>query len=363
MAKKKKSKKGRVAAHIRENQGKRAAAAASGGEVGADKRAPLLAPPLGVGKPKRPREPEAVAAGVAARDDPARKEKERTDANNYLAAWLSVRKAKEAAEEAGVPPPTSNGVWKFNKNTQAWLLRNAFSDDQIGEKSFGTLCLYLEGLKGAGRQRVLAAAQEIIDKHGPDEGEEQTAVEREAAREAAALEVATPGPVDVEEESAASVAAVAPSGYNSDSTDEGEEGESDSRGNAVGAAGEQGGGGVAAAPQAGVEGVGGGEFSFSFFGGKAPETISVGAPRQKQRLDSDSGDTSSSGDSSDDDDDDDQEENGAGGADGAAQASAPAEKKRRKARSALTGVLKAAAKAKAAAVAYERALQVAEVLA
>lgn len=62
MAKKSKSKGGkkkkRVAAHIRENQGKRAAAAASGeGEVGADKRAPLLAPPLGVGKPKRPREP------------------------------------------------------------------------------------------------------------------------------------------------------------------------------------------------------------------------------------------------------------------------------------------------------------------
>ena len=59
MAKKKKGgKKKRVAAHIRENQGKRAAAAASGdGELGADKRAPLLAPPLGVGKPKRPREP------------------------------------------------------------------------------------------------------------------------------------------------------------------------------------------------------------------------------------------------------------------------------------------------------------------
>lgn len=59
MAKNKKGgKKKRVAAHIRENQGKRAAAAASdSGEVGADRRAPLLASPLGVGKPKRPREP------------------------------------------------------------------------------------------------------------------------------------------------------------------------------------------------------------------------------------------------------------------------------------------------------------------
>ena len=46
-------------------------------------------------------------------------------------AWLSVRKAKEAAEEAGASPPNSTGVWKFNKNTQAWLLRNVFSDDQV----------------------------------------------------------------------------------------------------------------------------------------------------------------------------------------------------------------------------------------
>ncbi len=46
-------------------------------------------------------------------------------------AWLSVRKAKEAAEEAGVAPPPATGVWKFNKNTQGWLLRHVFSDDLV----------------------------------------------------------------------------------------------------------------------------------------------------------------------------------------------------------------------------------------
>ncbi|CAN0356044.1 unnamed protein product, partial [Ectocarpus sp. 12 AP-2014] len=155
MAKKKKStkKKKRVAVHIRENiKGKREAAASADGEVGADKRAPLLAAPLGVGKPKRPREPADAASLGKVKDDPARKEKERTDANNYLAGWLAVRKAKEAAKEAGVAPPPATGVWKFNKNTQAWLLRHVFSDDQIDDKRFETLCLYLEGLKGAGRQ-------------------------------------------------------------------------------------------------------------------------------------------------------------------------------------------------------------------
>lgn len=50
----------------------------------------------------------------------------------FLKAWLAVRKAEEAAQEAGVAAPPATGVWKFNKNTQAWLLRHAFSEDQVG---------------------------------------------------------------------------------------------------------------------------------------------------------------------------------------------------------------------------------------
>ncbi|CAM9355071.1 unnamed protein product [Ectocarpus sp. 8 AP-2014] len=341
MAKKKKSTKNkkRVAVHIRENiKGKREAAASADGEVGADKRAPLLAAPLGVGKPKRPREPADAASLGKAKDDPARKEKERTDANNYLVAWLTVRKEKEAAEEAGVAPPPATGVWKFNKNTQAWLLRHVFSDDEIDDKRFETLCLYLEGLKGAGRQRVLAAAQAIIDKHGPDEGKEQTAAEREAA----AAEVATADDEIVTNETAA----VVPSGYNSDSTDDDEE---DNDGGAVAGARQTGGeGGVAAPPPAAARTGNAGEFSFGFFDGTAEEATSKTAAKEES-------DSDGSSSSSDD------EEGGDGG--GAVEALAPATKKPRKARSALTGKSKAEAKAKAAAVAYERALQVAEVLA
>ncbi|CAM9565973.1 unnamed protein product [Scytosiphon promiscuus] len=363
MAKKKKGgKKKRVAAHIKENQGKRAAAAAAGdGDVGADKRAPLLAAPLGVGKPKRPREPDAVPSG-GVKDDVARKEKDRTTANNYLAAWLTVRKAKEAAEEAGVAPPSTTGVWKFNKNTQAWLLRHIFSEDQVDEKGFGTLCLYLEGLKGAGRQRVLAAAQEIIDKHGPDEGEEQTAAAREAAREAAEAEAAAASAVEVE--AADETVAVVPSGYNSDSTDEGEEDIGADKDNVGAGKGDEGGrAGVVVPPVAVAAGGSGGskgEFAFSFFDANAAKST---APPQNSvattRDDSDSSD--SSGSSSDDSSDDDDDEEGMS-ANSAAESSAPATKKPRKARSALTGQSKAEAKAKVAAVAYERALQVAEML-
>lgn len=67
-----------------------------------------------------------------------------------LQAWLCVRKVKEAAEEAGRAPPASNGVWKFNKNTQAWLLRHVFSDDQVS----AALLLSRERERGGGRYTV-----------------------------------------------------------------------------------------------------------------------------------------------------------------------------------------------------------------
>lgn len=204
---------------------------------------------------------------------------------------------------------------------------------------------------------MLAVAQDIIDKHGPDEGEEQTAAAREAAREAAEAAAAV-------ETVANEPTAVAPSGYNSDSTDEGaEEPGEDVEGIAeAGKGGEQ---GAVVAQQAAVGGAGGGggsEFAFSFFDGNATEAarlpeMAVEQPPKKQS----GSDSSSSSSSSDDSDDSDEEEVGGNGG-VSVGASTPATKKPRKARSALTGQLKAEAKAKAAAVAYERALQVAEVL-
>lgn len=74
-------------------------------------------------------------------------------------------------------------------------------------------------------------------------------------------------------------------------------------------------------------------------------------------------DSGSSSDSSSDSDEDAKEDKEAVGDKGAVvEAVTPAGKKRRKARSALTGDSKAEVKARTAMVAYERALQLAELL-
>ena len=173
-------------------------------------------------------------------------------------------------------------------------------------------------------QRVLAEAQAVIDKHGPDEGEEQTAAAREAAVPSAArAEIET-----VDETVADEPAVVVPSGYNSDSSEEGEEGSGDTaaenmKGNAM-------------IPK------------------ESPPEV---APTAEAGEESDG-----VGDSSDDSSSD-SDEVAVEGKGAEVEGPTPAGKKpRKKARSALTGDSKAKAKARTALMAYERALQVAELL-
>lgn len=166
---------------------------------------------------------------------------------------------------------------------------------------------------------MLAEAQAVIDKHGPDEGEEQTAAAREAAAPAAPAEVEA-----VDEIVADEPAVVAPSGYNSDSSEEGEESSDD----------------TAAQDIKGTE--------------KSPPVV---APAVE------AGDESDSGSSSDSDSSSGSDEGAAEGKGAVVEVSTQAGKKpRKKARSALTGDSKAEAKAKTAMMAYERALQIAELL-
>ncbi|CAM9656681.1 unnamed protein product [Choristocarpus tenellus] len=132
----------RVAQHIKQAANKIKAKETEGGR---GLSSPALASPLGVGKPKRKREiaPPPIDRGRCERD--------RTEASAYLQAWWSTRKTteKETGAEIGATP------WKFNKNTQAWLLRNMFSEAEVDECSFRRLCVYLEGLQGGSRQVLL----------------------------------------------------------------------------------------------------------------------------------------------------------------------------------------------------------------
>lgn len=50
-------------------------------------------------------------------------------------------------------------TWKFNKNTQSWLIRHMYEADKVSKSSFNLLLRYLEGLKGeSARTRIKTEA-------------------------------------------------------------------------------------------------------------------------------------------------------------------------------------------------------------
>lgn len=200
---------------------------------------------------------------------------------------------------------------------------------------------------------MLAEAQEIISKHGPDEEEEETAASREASTPA----IVEPAHETVEEQSV-----TVPSGYNSDSTEDGEGSDDDhsSNGDGQGVVGDKKavalpGAGASNPPSASAAG----GFSFSFSDANSAEVSNATSADATVVRHADDGSSSSSDDDGSGDD-----------GDQGVKANAPVEggqpgavnKRPRKVRAALTGQAKAAAKTRAGAVAYERALQVAEML-
>lgn len=49
--------------------------------------------------------------------------------------------------------------WKFNKNTQSWLIRHMYESDKVSKGSFGILLEYLGGLQGTGaKERIMQEA-------------------------------------------------------------------------------------------------------------------------------------------------------------------------------------------------------------
>ena len=49
--------------------------------------------------------------------------------------------------------------WKFNKNTQSWLIRHMYEPDKVTKHSFAILLEYLHGLKGEGaKERIIQDA-------------------------------------------------------------------------------------------------------------------------------------------------------------------------------------------------------------
>jgi hypothetical protein len=60
--------------------------------------------------------------------------KDPKEAHSYLSTW----KVKGEMQ----------GVWKFNKNTQSWLIRKMYNSELLPKASFVIMLSYLEGLQG-----------------------------------------------------------------------------------------------------------------------------------------------------------------------------------------------------------------------
>ncbi|CAN8003837.1 unnamed protein product [Ixodes hexagonus] len=58
--------------------------------------------------------------------------------------------------------------WKFCKNKQFWLLSHAFEEDMIPEDDFEILLRYIEGLKGAARERLQQSANKFLESANED---------------------------------------------------------------------------------------------------------------------------------------------------------------------------------------------------
>jgi hypothetical protein len=89
------------------------------------------------------------AAATATSVSKKKKNKNMKDPNevaNYLTQWKKNIDGQES-------------VWKFNKNTQSWLIRHMYEADKLSKSSFTLLLEYLDGLKGGdAKSRILTEA-------------------------------------------------------------------------------------------------------------------------------------------------------------------------------------------------------------
>jgi len=68
--------------------------------------------------------------------------KDPSEAAAYLQQWKESKKSTSNTKES------SSGSWKFNKNTQSWLIRHMYEADIIPKSVFSLLLEYLQGLEG-----------------------------------------------------------------------------------------------------------------------------------------------------------------------------------------------------------------------
>lgn len=78
-------------------------------------------------------------------------------ATAYLQAWEASVASKDGNAEPG---------WRFNKATQAWIIRHAYEPDRVDKTTFQLLLRYIEGLKGQAKERMKEDAGVMVKRRG-----------------------------------------------------------------------------------------------------------------------------------------------------------------------------------------------------
>jgi len=94
--------------------------------------------------------------------------KEPEAAAAYLSSW--------AAQQAG-----ESTAWRFNKATQAWIIRHVYEVDKVEATSFKLLLKYIDGLRGAARDRMIEDAHAEVSRGGvPPQRKDETQLSKRA---------------------------------------------------------------------------------------------------------------------------------------------------------------------------------------
>ena len=132
--KKKKIKRRRISKHVVEAKKKAAA-------VNNDDKLPLPTTDQA--------EPETTSTQAAANESD-----HLNQAIAYLKAYIES-KADNANE-------SQKAAWKFNKNTQTWLIRHMYNAEVVSKSTFALLLEYFRGLQGNTKSRVLQEATDRV---------------------------------------------------------------------------------------------------------------------------------------------------------------------------------------------------------
>jgi len=95
------------------------------------------------------------------------------EAKYYLESWQKHANVNDLTTTEDEPK------WRFKKAKQVWVLRWMYRADVVNKSLFSIVLEYLTGMQGTARERVLRAAQDIVEEGEPAKTSEDTTAKEE----------------------------------------------------------------------------------------------------------------------------------------------------------------------------------------